>query len=231
MDFDSLSQRYYGGIARHYDGSRENSRQWANERAAVEMFFDKLPTGLSVIDVPVGTGRFVEIYRRRNLAAKGIDASSDMLQLASEKIEKAGFEMPLTLGDIRAIDEPDENFDVAVCIRFLNWINDADVLAAVRQLRRVSRRYLILGARHFVPAHEIRPFSTQGLKRYSRQLLRRAKGHIIVRRAPKIIVHEKSRVMQIFDDCGLNIVGQVCVDSSRNGTDYNIYLLEKRAEK
>jgi hypothetical protein len=53
------------------------------------------------------------------------------------------------------------------------------------------------------------------------------KSGLIGSSRPKILVHEKSGVEQVLRDCGLKVVRSICVDKSRNGTDYNIYLLEK----
>ncbi len=229
MDFDNLSKRYYGGTAQRYDYARESSTQWANEQAVVEALLGTLPEGRTLIDVPVGTARFAEIYLRRGDIVTGVDASTDMLRAAADKVGKVGLTMQLKAGDIRALDAADGSYDVAVCIRFLNWIDLAGVRTAVLELKRVSRKYLIVGIRHFVPANEIGLLSTSGLTRYSRQLLRRTKTRLIGSNRAKIIVHEKAGVARLFDECGLRIVRQSCVDSSRNGTDYNIYLLEKAA--
>jgi ubiquinone/menaquinone biosynthesis C-methylase UbiE len=229
MDFDNLSKRYYGGKAKGYDSARESSRQWANEQAAVEALLGTLPEGRIVVDVPVGTARFAEIYLRRGDIVTGVDASTDMLRAAADKIGTVGLTMQLKAGDIRALDAADESFDVAVCIRFLNWIDLAGVRTAILELKRVSRKHLIVGVRHFVPASEIGLLSPSGLSRYSRQFLRRTKTAVIGNNRPKILVHEKAGVASVFDECGLSVARKICVDSSRNGTDYNIYLLAKAA--
>jgi ubiquinone/menaquinone biosynthesis C-methylase UbiE len=229
MDFDKLSKRYYGGKATGYDSARESSTQWANEQAAVEALLANLPTGLTIIDVPVGTARFAELYLQRGDIVTGVDASTDMLRAAAEKAAKVGLTMQLKAGDIRALDAPDGSYDVAVCIRFLNWIDLAGVRTAMLELKRVARNQLIVGIRHFVPASEIGLGSPAGLRRYGQQLLRRAKANLIGSSRPKILVHEKAGVECLFQECGLKVARSICVDSSRNGTDYNIYLLEKAA--
>jgi ubiquinone/menaquinone biosynthesis C-methylase UbiE len=229
MDFDNLSKRYYGGKAKGYDSARESSTQWANEQAAVETLLAALPKGLTIVDVPVGTARFAEFYRARGDAVTGVDVSTDMLRAAGEKAAKTGLAMQLKAGDIRALDAPDGTYDVAMCIRFLNWIDLAGVRTAMLELKRVSRKHLIVGIRHFVPAGEIGLASPAGLSRFSRQFLRKVKSGLIGSKRPKILVHEKSGVEQVLRDCGLKVVRSICVDSSRNGTDYFIYLLEKPA--
>ena len=116
MEFTRLAKRYRGGAADRYDSDREQTGKWALEQAAVETLLSVLPAGLSVVDIPVGTGRFIDLYQKLGLVATGIDVSTDMLGRAEEKARRMDAPIVLQQGDIRAISAPDGAFDLAVCV-------------------------------------------------------------------------------------------------------------------
>ncbi|MCL3883898.1 hypothetical protein [Marivita sp. GX14005] len=57
--------RYYGGTAAKYDQVRQKQAWWHIEQEALGSLLDTLPKGLSVVDIPFGTGRFVPHYLER----------------------------------------------------------------------------------------------------------------------------------------------------------------------
>src|SRR5690625_7301535 len=76
-----VGDRSYGSTARDYDRKRDYKPCWAREQAAVEKFVRHGP----VLDVPVGTGRYLDIYRRKGLKFQGLDASDEMIAQARKK--------------------------------------------------------------------------------------------------------------------------------------------------
>src|SRR5690606_6662025 len=67
--------------AENYERRRSGSLTWRREQEIVESFLalaDPSP-GSSVLDVPVGTGRFNDLYQTFRLRTIGIDISADML--------------------------------------------------------------------------------------------------------------------------------------------------------
>lgn len=232
MDFGRLSQRYRGERADKYDRVREQTAGWAREQQAVESILATLPPNLSVLDIPVGTGRFIELYGRLGLSATGIDVSPDMLARAQIKADESGAPIVLRQGDIRKIDAPDGAFDVVVCVRFLNWIDLEGVRSALRELSRVSSRHLVVSASHFLPLREINFFSGSGLRAFAGQLARRFKTQVMRNaRKRRIIFHEKQALHAAFADLGLDIGTSVCTEPGRRGVGSFIYLLEKKAPR
>ena len=90
------------------------------------------------MDIPCGTGRFFEFYRRQSYKFIGMDISLDMLEQASKK---ATFDYQVELGNIFDIDTCNI-FDVVMCIRFLNLIKAKDVKKAFAEMQRVGRRII-----------------------------------------------------------------------------------------
>ena len=209
-DVDQLTQRYTGARAQDYDARREGTAKWEAEQAIVERLLRSLPSGCSLVDIPVGTGRFLPLYRQLGIHATGMDVSQDMLARAREKCEDA----TLGLSDIRRIDASDRQYDCALCVRFLNWVGGPALKAAVRELARVSRQHVILGVRCYAPV------SGLGLRDRLRQQWARWQP----RAEGRIIVHDQHVVQEAFREAGLRVRSADLVEAS-DGTEYRIYHL------
>lgn len=138
--------------AAQYEERARNRRLWEAERGVVESIVGRMPAGWRLLDVPVGTGRFLPLYAQQGLHVTGLDASQHMLKLAA----KVGTGAKLRRGDIFAIDEPDASFDVVMAIRILHLIEHADVPLALAQLQRVARRQIVITVRFGDEVHACR---------------------------------------------------------------------------
>lgn len=224
MKYEQLAQHYVGQKASGYDSERAKLEKWAAEQRIVEDLLRTLPSGASVIDVPVGTGRFIEAYHRLHLAATGIDISPDMMSIAASKARKAGLNMPLLIADIRQIAAPDGAFDAAVCICFLNWVDIRGARQAFRELTRVTRRFLIVSIRHYRPVSKLHLATQKGFWQGVLQI-----GARLYKTLDRggLHVHKKADIDSMFHENGLEIKKRVRVVPTKYGTDYFIYLLEK----
>lgn len=223
MNFSELAQRYRGQAAIDYDARRSRRTKWQREQEAVAQLLSRLPAGSSLLDVPVGTGRFIDLYKAHGLTATGIDVSNDMLAEAARKAEPLDYAMPLRQGDIRRIDAPDASFDTVLCVRFLNWVDTPTLGSVLDELCRVGRRRLILSIRTYLPTNAAQLWSPLGLGRW---ILQRA-WRVYSGLRSKLHVHRKADIQRLFGQHRLRIVSMTLVDLHGNGTDYNIYLLEK----
>jgi SAM-dependent methyltransferase len=139
MGADKVGKRYRGKGATGYEAKRAGKEKWILENKGVETL---LPLGIkTVLDVPIGTGRFYTSYRNHGLKITGVDTSPDMLKEAKKK----GI-TDLHLADIRKMPFPDKSFDLAVCIRLFGWFEPDEVLAAMKEMARVAN-ILIIGNR------------------------------------------------------------------------------------
>lgn len=130
MKIQKLKQAYFGDVAARYDANRAGAK-WRAEQEAVREFLGRIREtlgGYSLVDIPVGTGRFLEFYREFDVAATGLDVSGDMLAEAGKKAAALGYPVKLELGNILDLEDKAGGFDVALCIRLSNWL-DADCLA------------------------------------------------------------------------------------------------------
>ncbi len=134
-----IENSYVGKKAENYNAKREHTNKWRLEHKAVDKLLPK--TG-SVLDVPVGTGRFLPLYADRGMTITGIDTSADMLCIAND----CGVPCQLMIGNILRLAFAEKAFDVSVCIRLSNWFSIDDVKKSIEQLIRVSE-YVIYGIR------------------------------------------------------------------------------------
>jgi ubiquinone/menaquinone biosynthesis C-methylase UbiE len=226
MDFDSLAGRYRGSRARNYDKERVKLAKWASEQRIVGSFLAKLPQSSTVLDLPVGTGRFAAEYKMNGLRPTGMDVSPDMLAEAGAKARAQGLDMTLVEGDIRKIASPDNGFDAVICICFLNWVNEAGVRAALHELARVARSDMIVSVRYFAPWDDLALSSAGGLYQAAMQGLVRVYKTL---QSGGQAIHEKQRIEAIFSDNKLRIEAVERVVPRKYGTDYFIYRLRKTA--
>jgi len=83
---------YYKDIASNYEKKRKKQAWWHVEQEQMAQLLDQLPDGMSVVDIPFGTGRFVPMYRKKGFKIAGLDASEDMISTA-QKILGSDFDV------------------------------------------------------------------------------------------------------------------------------------------
>lgn len=162
------ADKYHGAIAEGYDAKRENDPKWVIEQRVITEMLSDLPAGSRVLDVPVGTGRFLDFYGSKKFLFVGADRSGDMLVqsalklLPQEKVEewvaacnKAGRIIPLTIkdrgvllqGDVRKIGLGDKSVEAAVMCRLTRWLTPDECQVAFRELQRVASKRVVWTAR------------------------------------------------------------------------------------
>lgn len=135
---DAIRNKYTGRVAECYDDERSWEPKWEAEAAAMARFLATIGGG-NVLDIPVGTGRFLADYKRHGMRAIGLDISADMLAQAQMKMPDAD----LREGDILSIPLPGYCVDAAIAVRILNWLTVEEVRAALAELSRVTRQWII----------------------------------------------------------------------------------------
>jgi ubiquinone/menaquinone biosynthesis C-methylase UbiE len=225
MDTSKLSRSYIDSNARDYDEKRVGRKKWLVEERIVKGFLEQLPEGASILDIPVGTGRFIPFYKIHNFKVTGMDVSKDMLEESQKKVIAENFNLTLKQGSIFDIDFPDKNFDFVVCVRFLNWINYDNLSIAIKEIARVAQNGLIVGVRHHAPMSDLAIYTPKGMMRFIRQqyLLRLRKSF----EKQDLVFHKKQEIVGLFEKYNLKVSEAACVENRADGTDYFIYLLNK----
>jgi ubiquinone/menaquinone biosynthesis C-methylase UbiE len=220
MERNKLAEKYLGETARTYNARRSSKGKWRKEQTAIDLLFESIPHGSSLVDVPVGTGRFLELCKRREIHVTGIDISEDMLAEARKNAMQLGVKADLRLGNIFELPFSDNSFDCALCVRFLNWISIADVSLALAELSRVSKNYVIVGVRTF-------PENQSWLKRSLSSVATLGQSLYSRKRNRSTTPHRKANVIAAFNAMNLDVVRSVPVHSRPNGTRLEFYLLSK----
>lgn len=135
---------FVGKVARTYLEKRAAKELWRVEAEMVAAFLDRVPA-TSVLDVPFGTGRFVEEYLRRGLKITGVDISADMFEAAHLSLGHLVERCQLCRGTISRLPFGANAFDLAVCLRLLaNNVDFGTAMEGLRELARVTRTAVIV---------------------------------------------------------------------------------------
>lgn len=219
MKLNELKQTYKGGVADTYESNRVIEPKWKKEQEVIHEILKKISNkekNMSLLDVPVGTGRFFEIYKTLGFKATGADISKDMLKQAKEKSINLNFPVKLRIDDITRLKLEKNSYDVSLCIRLFNWLNKKNLEKALKQLTKVSKKHVIIGVRTYG--------KNLTLKKKSLNLFERAKK---MYRKGYITVHNEKHLLKIFSSNNLKIKEKILIDSKENRTFYHIYYLTK----
>jgi ubiquinone/menaquinone biosynthesis C-methylase UbiE len=141
-------QGYYdaqaGGPLKHNPWQRRTRRMALR---VLDKLSEKSPGNIStLIDVGCGRGDFtIQIAQQCPYLTKiyGCDFSKETLSIAQK--DAASLEK-ITFQEANLLDMPfeDKQFDAAICINVLHHIHKDDLPRAVKQLSRITKKYLIL---------------------------------------------------------------------------------------
>ena len=142
---------YKGDAAIRYDAARTKNaaalRRWNRELSLVEAIARSLPPRSTVLDLPCGTGRFHPILANHGVQIVSADISPDMIDQARARLTTASNASPLVMCDAEFLPFKDRSFDYVLCMRFFNLIPPAVAATMLREIRRVSRRGLLIEVR------------------------------------------------------------------------------------
>jgi ubiquinone/menaquinone biosynthesis C-methylase UbiE len=139
-------RKYYDQVATGYDKKRQDSPKWQEEQRIIEEMMGTLKTGSTVLDCPVGTGRFIPYAELRKFKYLGVDISHHMLAEASKKIgnpEETLVELMLgsILGDTDTLKWGNfkDEFDCSLMIRMTRWLSPDECMTAMHNLMEVTK--------------------------------------------------------------------------------------------
>lgn len=221
MELGQLRDRYRGQRAQNYDRDRVDSAEWKREQEVVESFLRdaRLQSNDLILDIPVGTGRFLEFYKSLGCRAAGLDISKEMLEQAVVRAANLELDAELGIGDITSIDADDSSATVVICVRILNLLGFNDFSRALAEAARVSSAYVIAGIQvRRTPTEE----RVSRLRPVLRGLLRKAPEKKVRSTEP----HPEASVLREFRKRQLTVVRRELVVDSKSAV-YYLYLLKK----
>ncbi len=139
--------QYYGEAADEYLSRRMKQERWLIEQEIVADLVSKMPNCLTVLDVPFGTGRFVDLYLQKSMSVYGIDISEDMLAAAKKVLGNKYYQCNLKVGNAVSIPYENDLFDLVVSCRFFTLIPLDMSKKVLSEMSRVTKSFLILNIR------------------------------------------------------------------------------------
>jgi ubiquinone/menaquinone biosynthesis C-methylase UbiE len=201
--------KYQGGVAARYVARREREPTWAWEQGEVERYVESLPSALEVLDVPVGSGRYLPIYLDARWTVHGCDISADMIAVAEEHVGDRVDQCDLVVAPAEHLPMHDRSMDVIVCGRFIQWIPTLDgVEAVVAELARVGRREAFIQLR--IPACPREAPSLRGaIRQAARVANRMVRRHTVHRAAgapASLTAHSEPQLLAVLERQGWRLV-------------------------
>lgn len=135
---------YQGDIASRYDEQRITEPIWGQEQAFVGAWVQTLAPGATILDIPAGTGRFVQFFLARGMRVHARDISADMLAEIHRRFDPLPAGLEVRVGDAERLDLPDDATDHVICWRFLHLIPPPVVGRVLAEFRRVCCGTIIL---------------------------------------------------------------------------------------
>ena len=99
----------------------------------------RVAAGESVLDVGCGTGTLAIAAARRGAVVHALDPSAELLARARRKATRARVSVTFEVGTGESLPYPDDAFDVVLSSLVLHHLSHDDLLASVRELRRVVK--------------------------------------------------------------------------------------------
>jgi 2-polyprenyl-3-methyl-5-hydroxy-6-metoxy-1,4-benzoquinol methylase len=221
MDLDRLGSRYRGSTASSYENRRRNSEKWRREQNAVSSFVNRIVSEEDAprfLDVPVGTGRFFDLYDENSVEAVGVDISEDMLEQAETKLADRSTRISLEVGDIMELADLDVDPDAVVCIRFMNWLDSTDVGDALASISETDPDHVIVGVR-----------VRNSMKHRLGKLIRTTYHLMTGSGGSKTMIHDERLLLDQFTANGFDVYERELVDRWMFGDKY-VYWLRSREQ-
>lgn len=140
-------------FARRYDHTRykqDKKRQLRDKKTKQAIFkaIRRLDGVQKVLDLPCGTGRLSRLLMDAGYEYTGCDVSQQMIDVAIEKVGEAEKDR-FVQANAEQLPFEDNSFDCVVCVRFLGRIPPGPRLTILKELHRVSRKYLLTATGYF----------------------------------------------------------------------------------
>lgn len=145
QDYDGY-HKYDKNVAKNYEKHRQDEKHWKEEDKFIENYILLRKNQISsLLDLPIGTGRFIHHYVNIN-SVVGIDISDSMLDEAREKLHCLPPDTSINLlqGSVFDLDFPDKQFDSTIIFRLFHLMPQASVKMAIKEICRVTRKEIVV---------------------------------------------------------------------------------------
>ena len=134
---------YTGSTAANYESDRISDAIWEKEQQYIAGFVSSLTSGDTVLDIPVGTGRFFPIYAAHGIHIIAADISADMLDEAKKKLNNWS-SVEFRIEDVEKLSLADGACDHIVCWRLMHLLPPDALERAIVEFARVARKTVLV---------------------------------------------------------------------------------------
>jgi hypothetical protein len=209
------ARKYKGGIAQGYLDRRENHPTWEWEQAEVKRFVASRPSGLTVLDVPLGTARYVPIYLQHGWKVLGCDISADMVAEAERSLGADAFrQCDIRVAPAESLPWPDNSVNVILSSRFIQWLPELrHVDRVIAEFSRIGAGELFLQLR--IPAEPREKPAPGSPFTFLRRLARRVRRPASAPTKARIVTHPEPELLAITNRHGWHLqeIGTECPTS------------------
>jgi len=158
---DYAARRRYIGEEPVASYKRRSERRDRAERELLGKLLPERIDGL-LLDVPSGYGRMNQLFAERGGRPVSIDISADMLREACAGGGRGA------LAELERLPLADRSVEGSVCFRFLHHVPTREQrIAMLRELARVSRRFVVITWFHPLSVHHLRRLFSRDNDRYA----------------------------------------------------------------
>jgi len=115
------------------------SHRWRTAENSAAYLLPHLAPGQTLLDVGAGPGTITADLAQRVAPGRvtALEATEDALALSRAELGRQGIDAEFVVGDVHALDLPDDSYDVVHAHQVLQHV--ADPVQALREMRRVCR--------------------------------------------------------------------------------------------
>lgn len=174
MKFDRQTAWKSARTAVHYDQQRFSSLggrfyDFAEKRAIGKLLAVarwERPIG-RVLDIPCGTGRISKWLLDAGYHVECADVSGAMIDVAKQRIGYAPGLIGFELLDVFQIARSPDSYDCVSCIRLFQHFRSEERIAALRELGRVSKRFVLINVMYSAGYYAVLRKIRQNFGRYA----------------------------------------------------------------
>jgi len=136
---------YYGKAADNYKKNREFDKTFATEQLLMKGLLRNIANNSKVLDVPFGTGRFVDFYLDKKFDIYGLEISRDMISAAKCALGESFAKCTVVEADAtQKFPFDDDFFDLVVSFRFLKFFSYNTAKEILQEIHRVTKSDVLL---------------------------------------------------------------------------------------
>ena len=216
--------RYYGEKAKNYLKDRTHQGKWQKEQLIIQELLSKEPDGITVLDVPLGTGRFVDYYLKKNMTVYGLDISKDMLDAAKYILGSSYDKCDIKIGSADCLPYDDNQFDLIVSCRFFTILSLDMARKVLAEFQRVSKSKAYIN----IKFKKDTAINNSRWKRWKDSVIYLAGGTPgwVKKKNMKEYISEKE-LRDTFENFGFKIEDKLTIEEKID-SEYSFFILEKK---